>query len=96
MSASSCPGCTSSPISTCSLRISPDAFDLTSTSRIGSTVPVASALIKRVARTTWTVSTLEAASAASPLSQALAVTKRRPRTAHRPINFVIPSPPPVL
>jgi len=63
---------------------------LTSTSRIASIVPVASALIRRLPRTTSTVSTVETASSASPCWQALIVRAIKPRTANRSMIFVIP------
>ncbi len=56
ISAMSVPRSMRSPVSTCRSRISPDAFDLTSTTRIGSTRPAASTRMSRSPRSTAAVS----------------------------------------
>ncbi len=79
-----------SPTSTYSLRISPDALDVTSTVRIGSTLPVASAVIIKSPRTTeavWSVG----ASSASLVPQAM--TKGSNSAAPRDLIRIIPLPP---
>ena len=77
ISASSAPGASSSPVSTCRRRISPEALDLTSTVRTGSIRPVASATRRRSSRRAGIVVRPGASSTASaPLQAATASSAR--------------------